>query len=181
MSTVRVTFDHGELEEVLIETQDSAMANPDLNYLTLATIRKGSTGKDVKFAQHMLYLFCQDKINQPIDIDGAFGAITESAAKIFQQNNDRTADGVIGPATWQRLCPAVMAGYTPDKYWRADRAIRNVQQYLVRAGHLDNTDIDGVFGLRTQNAIKAYQKRYGLTQDGAWGRQCWGLMMQNFL
>lgn len=162
-------------------TNKAASANPDLNYLTLPTIRVGSTGRDVRFAQWMLYHFCQDMVNQPIVEDGVFGTVTETATKIFQQNNGRTADGIIGPATWQRLCPAVMTGYVPSVYWRADRIVRVVQQYLVTAGLLNNNDIDGVFGLRTQNAIKAYQKRYGITQDGAWGRQCWGLMMQGYI
>lgn len=182
MSTVKITFDNEELSEILIDTRDDApLATPNPNYLTLATIRKGSTGKDVEFAQHMLYIFCQDMINSPITQDGVFGDVTERAAKIFQQNNDRAADGIIGPATWQRLCPVVMAGYTPNTYWRADRAVRLVQQYLAQGGYLTGPDVDGIFGMRTQNAIKAFQKRYSLTQDGAWGRQCWSLREQGFI
>lgn len=180
MSTIKMTFDHEELTEVTIDTRDTAFA-PDYNYLTLPTIRKGSTGRDVKFAQYMLYHFCQDLVNSPITDDGVFGAVTETAVKIFQEKNGRGVDGIVGPSTWQRLCPAVMAGYVPSVYWRADRIVRVVQQYLVNCGLLISTDMDGVFGTRTQNAIKAYQKRYGLTQDGAWGKQCWGLMMQGYI
>lgn len=159
---------------------ESAAAGPNLNYLTLATIRKGSAGKDVKFAQKILYLTCQDQINQAIGIDGVFGAVTEAAAKIFQQRNGRTADGIIGPNTWQRLCPAVMSGYTDPPYWRADRLVREVQRMLVLGGKLNNTDIDGQYGTRTQNAIKTFQRIYGLAQDGIWGRQCWGITEQGY-
>lgn len=166
--------------DITNDSTQGASSSPDLNYLTLATIRNGSTGKDVMFAQKMLYIFCQDLINEPIAIDGIFGSATEKAAKLFQEKNGRTADGIIGPATWQRLCPAVMAGYTPNFYWRADRAIREAQRLLVLGGFLSNTDVDGVFGTRTENAIKAFQKRYGLTQDGAWGKQCWGLTEQGY-
>lgn len=182
MSTIKITFDHEEMTEVLIDSRDgAALATPDLNYLTLPTIRVGSTGRDVKFAQWMLYHFCRDLTSQPIIDDGIFGTVTESVVKIFQEKNGRGVDGIVGPSTWQRLCPAVMAGYAPAVYWRADRIIRVVQQYLAVAGYLNGNDVDGIFGTRTQNAIKAYQKRYGLTQDGAWGRQCWGLMMQGFI
>lgn len=168
------------INEKASEARQSTANGPNPNHLTLATIKKGSAGKDVLFAQKMLYIFCQDLINEPITSDGIFGNATEKAAKIFQQKNGRAVDGIIGPATWQRLCPAVMAGYTPSLYWRADRAIRETQRLLVLGGYLNNTDIDGIFGTRTQNAIKAFQKRYGLTQDGAWGRQCWSLTEQGY-
>lgn len=166
-----------------IETPQETMAaaaGPNLNYLSLATIRQGSTGVNVKFAQKMLYLFVQDMINQPIHIDGSFGAATKIAVEKFQQLNGRTVDGVIGPSTWQRLCPAVMAGYVPSVYPRADRAIKEVQRMLVLGNRLNNTDMDGAYGTRTMNAIKSFQGAYGLAQDGAFGRQSWGITEQGF-
>jgi N-acetylmuramoyl-L-alanine amidase len=35
--------------------------------------------------------------------DGIYGRNTEAAIKRFQQQNGLTADGIIGPATWQKL------------------------------------------------------------------------------
>ena len=182
MSKIDILFENDHVSEIIIDSpEDAAYAGPNLNYLTLATIRKGSTGKDVKFAQLILYLTCKDMINNAISIDGQFGAITEQAVKVFQEKNGRGVDGIVGPSTWQRLCPAVMAGYTPDKYWRADRIIEEVQRLLVLGNKLNSTDIDGQFGVRTENAIKTFQKAYGLTQDGIWGKQCWGITQQGYL
>ncbi|MBK1986318.1 N-acetylmuramoyl-L-alanine amidase [Sphaerospermopsis aphanizomenoides BCCUSP55] len=35
--------------------------------------------------------------------DGIYGSNTEAAIKKFQQQNSLTADGIVGPATWQKL------------------------------------------------------------------------------
>ena len=32
---------------------------------------------------------------------------------------------------------------------------------------------DGKFGVKTRDAVKAYQKKYKLKQDGYWGPECW--------
>lgn len=37
------------------------------------------------------------------DVDGIFGPQTEGAIKRFQQQNGLTADGIVGPITWQQL------------------------------------------------------------------------------
>lgn len=36
-------------------------------------------------------------------VDGVYGPGTEAAIKRFQQQNNLTADGIVGPASWQRL------------------------------------------------------------------------------
>lgn len=58
-----------------------------------ATLRKGSTGEDVKKLQAALHIF----------IDGQFGPQTEMALKIFQKEHGLVADGVAGPMTWAAL------------------------------------------------------------------------------
>ena len=57
------------------------------------TIRKGSTGEDVKRLQAALHVF----------IDGDFGPKTEAALKNFQMAIGLVADGICGPMTWASL------------------------------------------------------------------------------
>lgn len=59
----------------------------------MKTIKKGSTGADVRKLQELLL----------ITIDGIFGAKTEEAVKKFQRDNGLEADGIVGPKTWEAL------------------------------------------------------------------------------
>ena len=65
------------------------------------TLRKGSKGTYVTLAQTEL-------LNKGYDLgrwgaDGNFGSATEEAVKRFQRDNGLTADGIIGPKTWEAL------------------------------------------------------------------------------
>lgn len=62
------------------------------------TLRLGSKGAQVKFAQQLLTV--KGFTTNP---DGEFGPKTELAVKMFQKANGLTDDGVIGPKTWEVL------------------------------------------------------------------------------
>ncbi|MFS0562634.1 N-acetylmuramoyl-L-alanine amidase [Terribacillus sp. 179-K 1B1 HS] len=53
-------------------------------------IRKGSKGKDVERIQRAVN----------VKADGIFGSGTESAVKAYQKRKGLSADGIVGPATW---------------------------------------------------------------------------------
>lgn len=62
-------------------------------------LKRGSRGNYVVFLQKLLesYLI-------PVgEIDGIFGGNTESAVKSFQQSNNLSVDGIVGPNTWNAL------------------------------------------------------------------------------
>ena len=48
---------------------------------------------------------------QPIDIDGEFGPLTETALREYQKKNGLEVDGVAGPATYAKL----LGGYTTNE------------------------------------------------------------------
>jgi len=60
------------------------------------TLRKGTTGEDVKVWQG----FLSSRGNDPGPIDGIFGNGTERATMSFQRSANIAADGVAGPQTF---------------------------------------------------------------------------------
>ena len=65
------------------------------------TIRKGSTGDDVKYCQQLLMKLGYDL--SPYNDDGKFGNKTMAAVKAFQKSQNLVQDGVVGPMTWEAL------------------------------------------------------------------------------
>jgi N-acetylmuramoyl-L-alanine amidase len=59
----------------------------------METIKIGSKGASVKALQALLHLY----------EDGMFGSLTEEAVKEFQRDNHLTPDGIVGPATWDKI------------------------------------------------------------------------------
>ena len=68
------------------------------------TIRRGDSGEDVRICQELLMKAGYDVGSY--GADGKFGAKTQSAVKAFQRDHGLTADGIVGPKTWEVLDPA---------------------------------------------------------------------------
>ena len=65
------------------------------------TLKKGDSGEIVVTLQNLLV----EKGYIDADyVDGDFGPGTEATVKQFQTDNGLTADGIVGPTTWQALC-----------------------------------------------------------------------------
>lgn len=64
--------------------------------LTTTLMKKGFTGESVKWLQYRL-----NELGYSVEIDGIYGAKTESAVKQFQ--NDMFVDGVVGQLTLKKL------------------------------------------------------------------------------
>lgn len=64
----------------------------------MKTLRKGATGEDVKTLQNAL-----NQAGCQLKVDGIFGQETYTAVIAFQTVNNLTIDGVVGPATWEKL------------------------------------------------------------------------------
>ncbi|MBW4631995.1 MAG: peptidoglycan-binding protein [Iphinoe sp. HA4291-MV1] len=64
----------------------------------LPTLRFGNTGNSVRALQRLLV-----SNGYFVQIDGVFGALTETAVRAFQSSHGLVADGVVGPRTWSAL------------------------------------------------------------------------------
>src|SRR4051794_26352316 len=134
------------------------------------TINIGSTGHDVRRLQR---IFVMTKVLAPNNITGNFDSTTEQAVKDFQEGAGLTADGIVGPITWQAL-PA-----DPNTQLLANGASGSVvtalQQGLMNYSTpaTDPGTVDGDFGPHTEGAVKAYQQDRGVQVDGIVGDQTW--------
>ena len=97
--------------------------------------------------------------------DGTYGNDTSIAVKQFQSRNDLIVDGFLGPSTRQVLNSSsavsngLMLGDNGD-------TVRRVQELLNKYGYLSSSNMTGYFGEVTEDAVKTFQKRNGLSADG---------------
>lgn len=151
-------------------------------------LRRGSKGSDVEQVQFWLSELAQFNSALPdLNVDGSFGAATEKAVKIFQQEQGLTADGVVGQATWDALYAAWldMQSDLGGTAWpgvvlrRGDTGmeVRLVQYWLRLTSDnysaLSAVSVDGNFGAATEKAVTGFQSLFGLTADGLVGRTTW--------
>jgi peptidoglycan hydrolase-like protein with peptidoglycan-binding domain len=105
-------------------------------------------------------------------IDGVFGAKTTNAVKLFQSKMFLKQDGIVGDITWKSLYQGIPVGLPTLQKGSQGELVKLVQERLSLDG-LYKGVIDGDFGIATQAAVIALQKRAGLTQDGAVGDRTW--------
>ena len=134
-------------------------------------LEKGSTGSAVKDLQTKLKkLGYYDAY-----VDGDYGDTTVAAVKAFQKKYNLTADGVAGSETLKKLDSAYKNAdsntSTDDDSLRkgaTGTAVKTLQTNLKKLGFY-TAYVDGSFGATTESAVKAFQKKYGLTADGVAG------------
>ena len=136
------------------------------------TLSIGSTGPDVRRLQ---IIFVMTKELDVSDIDSNFGPKTRDAVKSFQQGNNLTPDGVVGPMTWQALptdpnTPRLVRGSTGPAVSALQKGLKSFDGPNTPT---DPGPIDGNFGQRTESAVRAYQTRQSISVDGVAGDQTW--------
>lgn len=108
--------------------------------------------------------------------DGIFGDATLRAVKNFQKSNKLTVDGKIGEDTWALLMLVDLNGAEPDatrpsnavlRPGAAGLKVKELQEYLVELGY--DITVDGKYGPKTTEAVKAFQAANDLTKDGKAG------------
>ncbi|HEY0607546.1 MAG TPA: peptidoglycan-binding protein [Herpetosiphonaceae bacterium] len=119
----------------------------------------GDSGPNVYSIQHLL-----NARGFTLTADGAFGPTTESKVKSFQSSRGLTADGIVGPNTWEALIITVQSGSSGE-------AAKAAQRQLNKYGYA--LAVDGAFGPASVSATRDYQSKHGLTADGIIGPATW--------
>jgi peptidoglycan hydrolase-like protein with peptidoglycan-binding domain len=128
---------------------------------TWPLVQKGDTGGRVRAIQYLL-----KARGAKLTVDGVFGARTTTAVKAFQKLAGLPVVGWVGPKTWPKLIITVQNGST-------GHAVSAVQWQLRHEYGFTMLAVDGIFGPKTKAAVKSFQKKYKLAQDGIVGPHTW--------
>ena len=167
-------------------------------------IRQGNRGTNVLQLQFLLNYIAQfyPSISAPVQ-DSVFGASTTDAVKTFQRLFNLTADGIVGPATWNKLYQVYRTVQeqvpgTPNEPEQPSTPITWPGVYLRQGSRGENVVVlqtllnnarktynpipalttDGIFGAQTNTAVRTFQRYAGLSVDGIVGPATWNALAQ---
>ena len=172
-------------------------------------LRQGSRGAAVFTLQRQLNRIAKDyPFLGKLTVDGVFGSRMAATVRAFQKQFNLTADGVVGRQTWYKISYIYVsvkdlaeltsegetaAGTLSDGTWSgttlttgaSGSAVEQVQFWLNMLAQYDSAipavKVDGVYGTATANAVRAFQRKYGLTADGVVGQTTWKELYDEFL
>ena len=162
-------------------------------------LRQGDAGNSVQQMQLRLNRISQNypaipKIANP---NGIFGADTDAAVREFQRIFGLSPDGIIGKETWYRIAyiytsvkrlselnsEGVQYSEIATQYpsqlsvGSSGEYVLVLQYYLAVISRfydsVPSVSQTGVFDAQTENAVKAFQRTFGLDPDGIVGRNTW--------
>ena len=159
-------------------------------------LRPGSSGTAVRNMQLRLNQVSPvyNAINYQT-VDGQYGNNMTNAVRRFQAQFGLTADGIIGPMTWERIVSvhrgvqnnnntSVTSSYPGSVLTVGSQGdnVRFIQSYLNAVSDYNNYNwprltVDGIFGQMTRQVTRAFQERNNLTSDGIVGRNTWAVML----
>ena len=109
------------------------------------------------------YLAMDYKVKGKMDND------TIAAIRKFQDNNDLTPDGCLGPTTMSAMDSKDAKAYTL-KLGMKGSDVKAVQKRLKALGYLHtNSQVTGYYGEATESAVQEFQRRNNLSADGTVG------------
>ena len=172
-------------------------------------LRQGSRGTAVFTLQRQLNRITKDyPFLGKLTVDGVFGSRMAATVRAFQKQFNLTADGVVGRQTWYKISYIYVSvkdlaeltsegetstGTLSNGTWNgtvlstgaSGSAVEQVQFWLNTLAQYDSAipsvKVDGVFGTATANAVRAFQRKYGLTVDGIVGQTTWKELYDEFL
>jgi peptidoglycan hydrolase-like protein with peptidoglycan-binding domain len=122
----------------------------------------GSKGERVGAIQYLL----NQQINAKLATDSDYAPKTTAAVKAFQKKARLPVDGIERPMTYPKLMITVKKGSKGP-------AVSAVQHNPHFAYGFKRLVVSDTFGNGTLKAVKAFQKRFKLTQDGVVGANTW--------
>ena len=171
-------------------------------------LRQGDSGTAVFTLQRQLNRIAKDyPFLGKLTVDGVFGSRMAATVRAFQKQFNLTADGVVGRQTWYKISyiyvsvkdlaeltseGEVSSGTLSDGTWggtvlrtgSTGSAVEQLQFWLNTLAQYESAipsvTVDGAYGTATANAVRAFQRKYGLTVDGVVGQTTWKELYDQF-
>lgn len=173
--TATVTYADGTMDST---TGHVLAGSAEQTYNTIYKV--GSISNDVYFLEARL-----QELGYPITPDRVYDDETARLVRIFQRNNGLSVDGIAGPNTLTKLYSVTAVGYTgsdvTDDYIYLERGSRGamvtkVQTRLKELGYY-TIRVDGIFGVGTQSAVRAFQRNNALSVTGVVNKDTYNALM----
>ena len=151
-------------------------------------LKVGSSGSNVAIMQSYLNAIKQGMYPSltRLTVDGKYGNATKNTVMQYQNLSGLKADGMIGSITWN----SIVSDYEslpvpdPDKYpgyvlksGSSGPHVMTMQNKLNKIATLymdiNGQTVDGKYGQNMTNAVRRFQKQFGLTADGEIGQNTW--------
>lgn len=158
-------------------------------------LQEGDIGDYVIIVQYLLTLVGVYVNTVPtIDVDGIFGPLTADAVASFQTSYGLEPNGIVDTETYARLFDVYtgIIGSLPDSLFVGtarpypgyilsegieNRSVTYLQTYLNTVSDvfpaIPKLTVDGEFGPKTTEAVKAFQREVGLRESGLVGTATW--------
>jgi N-acetylmuramoyl-L-alanine amidase len=134
------------------------------------TFRTGDRGREILDIQERLVAL--GAVIDGAERDGTFGPQTEAAVRWFQERRNLRVDGLVGADTWEQLVEAGWRLGDRTLYHRATMFrgddVQELQRKLNALG-FDCGKEDGLYGPRTDAALRQFQRNVGDESDGIVG------------
>lgn len=125
-------------------------------------LKEGVRGNEVSLLQNKLRNISYANYNAT----GYYGSLTKDSVKKYQKDHGLVADGMAGYWTLSKL--GLVNASTYLKHGSRGKDVVKLQNELNNKG-FSVGKADGIFGKKTHNGVREFQKIQGLTQDGVAG------------
>ncbi len=155
-------------------------------------LQSGSSGSEVARVQKYLDAL---RVKYPalasLTVDGRYGSGTANTVRQYQAIVGLSADGKVGRNTWNALVADYNAtiGGSADTYpgltLRPGARSEDVRHMQLRLNEIARTytginsqTVDGAYGANMSDAVRRFQRQFGLSADGILGSDTWNKIVE---